>query len=95
MTEVTYYPQIECVVTVPDGMANTQVIYVQDEEKNKHFLRVAKGSLTKENSKEYLRVGIINVDQMRERALVELPIEADSGYRRIWVSLDNFRQADS
>jgi hypothetical protein len=91
VTEVSYLPEIECVVTVPDGVLNTQVVAVPDETGNRQYLRVGKGEVTQNGGKTYLPVWVVQLDNKGRRALVELPQEADSGTRRIWVPFDRFR----
>jgi len=87
--EITYLPQVEC--TVQTGMLNTVIVGIADEDCNYQFLRVGAGSVTAEGEKTYLPIGIVELDRRKRRALVELPVEADSGARRIWVPFDRFR----
>jgi hypothetical protein len=91
MTEMTYLPEVECTVTVPDGILDTQVVFVPDETGNRQFLRVGKGEVTQDLGKTYLPVWVVQLDNKGRRALVELPQEADSGTRRIWVPFERFR----
>jgi hypothetical protein len=91
MSEITYLPEVECIVTVPDGILNTQVVAVPDETGNRHFLRVGKGSVTQEDGKTYLPVWVVQLDNRARRAQVELPQEADSGTRRLWIPYGRFR----
>ncbi|MDE2095796.1 MAG: hypothetical protein KGL39_00955 [Patescibacteria group bacterium] len=90
MMEITYLPEVECNVTVQNGILNTQVVYVPDENGNRQYLRVSEGSLVIKWNKTYLPVGIVQLDYKGKRALVELPQEADSGVRRLWVPFDRF-----
>jgi hypothetical protein len=92
MAEITYLPEVECVVSVADGVLDTEVVGVPDETGNRQFLRVGKGFVTRENGKTYLPVGVVELDYRKRRALVELPYEAASGARRLWVPFTNFRQ---
>jgi hypothetical protein len=94
MPEVTYVSEVECVVVVPDGILNTQVVRVSDEEDRAHTLRVGKGGLVENNGKKYLPVGLVHVDRKGKRALVELPQEADSGTSRVWVPFTRFRRQE-
>jgi hypothetical protein len=86
---ITYLPQVEC--TVQNGMLNTAIIGVADEDGNHQYLRVGQGSVATEGGKTYLPIGIVELDRRKRRALVELPVEADSGARRLWVPFDRFR----
>src|SRR5262249_31512086 len=91
MPDMTYLPEVECVVETENGLFGTSVIHVLDEEKAKQFLRVARGDVIRHDGKTYLGVGLVLVDYARGRALVELPSEADSGTRRLWVPFSRFR----
>jgi catechol 2,3-dioxygenase-like lactoylglutathione lyase family enzyme len=91
MVETTYLPEVECVVEIEAGMVDTSVIYVADEEGAKHYLRVARSDPRRAGDKTYLLVGVVHLDYKARRALVELPTEADSGARRVWVPFDCFR----
>jgi hypothetical protein len=89
IAETTYLSQVEC--TVQAGMLNTEIVGVADDQGNYQYLRVGKGSVMTEGGKTYLPIGIVELDRRQRRALVELPIEADSGARRLWVPFDRFR----
>jgi hypothetical protein len=95
MAEVTYVSEVECEVVVQNGMLDTQVVKVFDTDDRSHMLRVAKGGLVEESEKNYLPVGLVLVDRQQARALVELPQEADSGTRRVWVPFKRFRRRES
>jgi hypothetical protein len=95
MTEVTYVSEVECVVVVPDGIIESQVVKVMDSENRANTLRVAKGSLVEKGGKTYLPVGLVRVDRERKCALVELPQEADSGTRRVWLPFARFRRQEN
>jgi hypothetical protein len=47
--------------------------------------------LAREGDVFYLPVPVIHVDPNNKAALISLPIEADSGAQRIWVSLADVR----
>src|SRR5438067_11032249 len=51
MTELTYLPEVECEVSVPNGMFGSAVVGVPDERGNKQFLRVPPGYLTERGGK--------------------------------------------
>jgi hypothetical protein len=95
MAEVTYMPEVECVVIVPNGIMDSQVVKVTDIDNQGHMLRVAKGSLVEKDGQKYLPVGMVILDRERRRALIELPQEADSGTRRVWMGLSRFRRQES
>ena len=91
MSEMVYLPEVECVVDVADGLFNTVVVGVPDETGNRQYLRVRKEAVQPSGGKQYLPVGVVELDYKQRRALVELPTEADSGARRLWVSFSAFR----
>jgi hypothetical protein len=95
VVEVTYLPEVECEVAVPKGLFDTAVVGVPDVTGNKQFLRVPKGYVTRDNGKTYLPIGVVELDYRQRRALVELPHEADSGVRRLWVPFTSFRRQDA
>ncbi len=90
--EITYLPEVECIVTVENGILGTHVVAVPDEDGNREFLRVGKGGVVRDNGKTYLPVGIVHLDYRKRRTLVELPVEADSGHHRLWVPFTHFRR---
>jgi hypothetical protein len=94
VTEITYLPEVECDVAVENGILDTHVVGVPDETNNRQYLRVAKGYVVREGGKTYLPVGIVHLDYRGKRALIELPQEADSGTRRLWVPFSRFRKQD-
>ena len=91
MPELTYLPEVECIVTHPDAILNTQIIAVVDDTGNRHSLLVPKGEVTQDGGKTYLPIWVVEFDYKGRRALVELPQEADSGTRRLWVPFVRFR----
>jgi hypothetical protein len=91
MPEITYLPEVECVVS-PGFLDREVTVGVPDESGNRQFLRVNKGLITQEGSKTYLAVGVVDVDYRRRRVLIELPHEADSGANRLWVPFAHFRR---
>ena len=91
MSMITFYPEVECSATA-STLHETEVVGVADQTGNHQFLRVGKGFLTREAGRTYLPILVIEVDSQRQRALVQLPYEADSGASRIWVALAAFRR---
>jgi len=88
--ERRYFPEVECEAT-PSSLYETEVVGVPDETDNRHFLRVARGTVHRSENRAYLPVGIIDVDRRHGRVLVQLPYEADSGANRLWIPLNRFR----
>lgn len=91
MSEITYLPQVECEINVLNGLLDTQVVGVPDEKDNRQYFRIGKGAVVEFEGKTYVPVGIVQLDYKSQRGLVELPQEADSGVRRIWVPFVRFR----
>jgi hypothetical protein len=94
MSEIAYYPEIECQAT-PSELQNTQVVTVKDVSGASQYLRVATGFLTEAGHKTYLPVRVISFERNPLRVLVELPYEADSGTSRVWVAASQFRRAET
>ena len=94
LEEITYLPEVECVITVEEGILGTQVVAVPDEDGKRESLCVGKGLIRRANGKTYLPVGVVQLDYRGRRALVELPTEAGSGNWRIWVPFHHFRRQD-
>ena len=91
MSLITFFPEVECSATA-STLHETEVVGVPDVTGNHQFLRVGKGFLTRAAGRTYLPILVIEVDQPRGRALVQLPYEADSGANRIWVPMAAFRR---
>ena len=94
MSLITIYPEVECSATA-STLHDTEVVGVADVTGNHQFLRVGRGFLTREAGRTFLPVLVIEVDQPRHRALVQLPYEADSGASRVWVPIAAFRREGS
>jgi hypothetical protein len=52
---------------------------------------IDRGMLEQEDGVYYLPVVVVYVDRTKGAALVNLPIEADSGAHRLWVRLQDVR----
>ena len=91
MSLITIYPEVVCSATA-SSLHETEIVGVADITGNHQFLRVGKGFLTRDHGAVYLPVLVIELDQERHRALVQLPYEADSGASRIWVAIAAFRR---
>lgn len=80
--------------TVGEGLRKDFAsVKVTDMETGSMFVSVAKSLVREFNGKPYLAVGVVYKDIINERALIELPNEADSGANRLWVSLDKLKLA--
>jgi hypothetical protein len=91
MAQITYLPEVEC-EAVPSDLLDTEIVGVRDDSGKRQHLRVPKGFLVRENGNTYLPIGIVRLDYESNKALIELPTEADSGANRMWVPFSSFRQ---
>lgn len=83
-------PLVVC--EVKPGLASfVRFAIVRDLNGRRESLQVDEDFLTHENGHSYLPVGLVYQD--KERALIELPQEADSGARRLWVAPADLREA--
>lgn len=86
----SYYPQIEC--EARKGDADWEVVVaVKDEEGHQQFLSVSTGMVNRAGGKDYLAIGVVQVDHRHNRVLVELPRESDAGVTRLWAPFESFR----
>jgi hypothetical protein len=91
MAEITYLPEVECSIA-PGFREDEWAVSVPDETGRRQNLRVNKNLVAASGGKQYLAVGIVQLDYSRKRALIELPQESDSGANRLWVPFASFRQ---
>ena len=90
MSETIYFPEVRCEIS--EGLIESDItVSIRDINGRDQFIHVLPSMVNRELSKCFLPVGIINVDYPNNRVLVELPIEADSGVNRMWMSFDSFR----
>ena len=89
--EITCLPEVECLVE-PGFLDKHVTVSVADEKNNRQYLEVPAGSVVAWGGKSYLPIGIVQLDYRKKRALIELPREADSGVRRLWIPFTTFRQ---
>lgn len=83
----------QVICEVSEGLRKAEAtVMVEDVYGAHHFLPVDRHLLSQEGNTSYLPVGIIYIDENKGIALVELPLEADSGVSRLWVYLDNLSQ---
>ena len=67
--------------TVADSVA------VRDTDNVPTFLEIQRDFVAHRQGKSYLPIGVVYRDKERVVALIEFPVEADSGAHRIWVPL--------
>jgi hypothetical protein len=58
------------------------------------FLTVQQDFVTRRQGKNYLPIGVVHRDKEKGVALIEFPVEADSGAHRIWVSLSSLLETN-
>jgi hypothetical protein len=62
-------------------------VAVRDTTNQQTFLEIDRTMVTQRRGQPYLPVGEVCRDKEKGVALIEFPIEADSGAHRIWVPL--------
>jgi hypothetical protein len=53
------------------------------------FLSIQHDFVTHREGQWYLPIGVVGIDRNKRLALIEFPVEADSGAHRIWVPLSS------
>ena len=80
--------------TVSEGLRPSEItVEVTDQEGRSEFLRVEQDYVKSFDGNSHLPVGIIVFDN--ERALIELPHEADSGANRLWVARKDVKEVSA
>jgi hypothetical protein len=92
MAELTYFPEVQCEVTVGGLLPRGVTARVADVEGRHQFVQVTSGMINRWSDRDYLPVGIVEIDRKKRRVLIELPAEADSGAHRLWVRFDDLRK---
>lgn len=90
MSIVTYAPEVRCEVSQGGLLPNGVTAVIRDVDGRPQFIQVTQNMINDHGDSTYLPVGIVNVDRVSRRVLVELPVEADSGANRMWISFDEF-----
>jgi hypothetical protein len=62
-------------------------VNVRDINNVQTFLSIQHDFVTKRQGRTYLPIGVVYKDREKGVALIEFPVEADSGAHRIWVPL--------
>jgi hypothetical protein len=62
---------------------------VRDSNNIRTFLSIQADFVTHRQGQAYLPIGVVGVDRDKRLALIEFPVEADSGAHRIWVPLSS------
>jgi hypothetical protein len=73
---------------VRPGVGSVAVsVAVRDTTNQPTFLEMDRNMVTRQRGQTYIPVGEVYRDKEKGVALIEFPIEADSGAHRIWVPL--------
>jgi len=73
---------------VHPGVGKVDVsVSVRDTDNVPTFLQIERDFVTHRKGKTFLPIGVVYRDKDKGVALIEFPVEADSGAHRIWVPL--------
>jgi hypothetical protein len=64
-------------------------VCVRDINNVRTFLSIQSDFVTHRQGQSYLPIGVVGIDRDKGVALIEFPVEADSGAHRIWVPLSS------
>lgn len=64
-------------------------VAVRDINNVRTFLEIQRDFVTQRQGQNYLPIGVVGIDRDKGAALIEFPVEADSGAHRIWVPLSS------
>ncbi|MFO0958783.1 MAG: hypothetical protein U0800_15345 [Isosphaeraceae bacterium] len=92
MGDVVYLPEVRCTVRRGGLYPNGITVSLTDAQGVEQHIQMADGMVLESGGVHYLPVGVAEIRRDERRALVELPMVADSGYHRIWVGFDAFRR---
>ncbi len=83
--------QVLCEVS--DGLRQSEAtVKLTTYDGRPEYLPVDRGFVSEDGGKHFLSVGLVHVNHEKKAALVSLPVEADSGAHRVWVTLDQIKQ---
>src|SRR5438034_113806 len=81
-------PEVLCEVR-PGADKITDSVAVRDVTSVRTFLSIQRDFLIQRQGRMYLPIGVVYQDREKGVALIEFPVEADSGAHRIWVPLSS------
>jgi hypothetical protein len=82
------------VCEISEGLRSSEATAViTDFDGRRQFIPVDREFLSEINGKWYMPIGFLRVDKDHKAALIQLPVEADSGANRFWVELGNIHQS--
>jgi hypothetical protein len=87
MSEVTYYPAVQCEVqeVVPPL---DRIAEVTDIDGRLHQINVPRSMIKRSANHDYLPIGIVEIDRRTKNVLIEFPVESGQGTNRAWVTFD-------
>ena len=78
---------VQCEVYYPSVGTVAVSVAVRDTTNQPTFLEIQRDFVAHRQGKTYLPIGVVYRDKEKGVALIEFPVEADSGAHRIWVPL--------
>jgi hypothetical protein len=81
-------PAVLCEVR-PGAGGLTVSVAVRDTSDARTFLSIEKDFVTRRQGQTYLPIGVVGIDRDKGVALIEFPVEADSGAHRIWAPVSS------
>jgi hypothetical protein len=81
-------PLVLCEVRPGAGKVAVSV-GIRDITNVRTFLTIDRDFVAKRQGQTYLPIGVVHRDRDKGVALIELPVEADSGTHRLWVPLSS------
>jgi hypothetical protein len=69
-------------------------VAVRDINNVRTFLSIQHDFVTRRQGQSYLPIGVVYKDKEKGVALIEFPVEADSGAHRLWVPLSSLLESN-
>ncbi len=67
-------------------------VAVRDHADAPTYLHLDRGLVIQRQGRHYVPIGLVHRDKEQGLALIEFPVEADSGAHRIWVPLSSLAE---
>jgi hypothetical protein len=81
-----------CEVRYPKQQTVACSVAVRDTNNQPTYLEIQRDFVAHRDGKTWLPIGVVYRDKEKGSALIEFPVEADSGAHRIWVPLTSLRE---
>jgi hypothetical protein len=78
---------VACEVYYPSAESLAISVGVRDTSNQPTYLEIQRDFVAHRQGKTFLPIGVVYRDKEKGVALIEFPVEADSGVHRIWVPL--------